>query len=318
MEPLSFDSDDVGLVEATVSKLYSKMHIGAIGASTRAQIARQVVSSELAFDDLDYRFDIGYNAEAQGFLILCDVVSNTIERSDEASGETETFGPGDQFLISRPDLPYAGLAHATRLRFTLLDPAILSRVAAPHDETGPVRVLDYRPISRRATLQLRSSIAYVRDCMTRTPEAAQAPLVVVAVSQLLAANVLYAFPNTAMSDNSANEQHDAANPGTLRRAVSFIEANPDIDISVTDIAHAACVSPRALQLAFRRHLDTTPLAYLRRVRLGHARDDLQSAAPGDGETVTAIAYRWGFASSSRFARQYRAAYGTTPSETLRS
>jgi AraC-like DNA-binding protein len=33
--------------------------------------------------------------------------------------------------------------------------------------------------------------------------------------------------------------------------------------------------------------------------------------------VTQVAARWGFASPSRFARYYRAAYGVTPSRTLR-
>ncbi len=36
-----------------------------------------------------------------------------------------------------------------------------------------------------------------------------------------------------------------------------------------------------------------------------------------GLTVTAVAYRWGFSSPSRFAEHYRAAYGELPSETLR-
>jgi AraC-like DNA-binding protein len=35
------------------------------------------------------------------------------------------------------------------------------------------------------------------------------------------------------------------------------------------------------------------------------------------QTVTAIAYRWGFTSSSRFAASYRRTYGITPSQTLR-
>jgi AraC-like DNA-binding protein len=40
------------------------------------------------------------------------------------------------------------------------------------------------------------------------------------------------------------------------------------------------------------------------------------AAP-DGLTVTEVAYRWGFSWPSRFTERYRAAFGTTPSETLR-
>jgi AraC-like DNA-binding protein len=317
LEPLSFDSKDVGLIEATVSKLYSKLHISAVGANTRTQITRRVMAPGLGFDDLDYSFDIGYSGEAQGHLIICEVISSTIRRIGE--GYDETFGPGDLFLISRPGLPYSGVAHAPRLRFTLLDPAIFDRVLASieNDVVGPVRVLDHRPISRHAALHLQRSIAYVRDYVLAAPDAPQAPLVTSTVSQYLAASVLHAFPNSAVTDTTVENQHDAK-PSTLRRAAAFIETNPDFDISVLDIARAADVTPRAVQLAFRRHLNTTPMAYLRRVRLDHAHEELAQASPGDGTTVTTVAYRWGFSSSSRFAQQYRATYGTTPSDTLRS
>lgn len=315
MEPLTFDCSDLGLIEATVSNLYSKLRIGAAGPCTRAQITRRVLAPGVGFDDLNYSFDIGYRGEPQGRMIICDVISNTIRRTSE--GHDETFGPGDLFLISQPDLPYAGVAHSSRLRFTVLDPAVCTQVAASQDDghADPVRVLDHRPVSRRAALQLRRTTAYVRDSVLAVPEAKRSPLVVSAATQLLAASVLLAFPNSAVTGTTAKDQHDA-NPATLRRAVAFIEANPDADIVLADIARAACVTPRAVQLAFRRHLDTTPMAYLRRVRLDHAHQDLAAASPGEGTTVTTVSYRWGFASPGRFAEAYRAAYGVLPSDTL--
>lgn len=315
MEPMTFDSSDVGLIEATVSKLYSKLEIGAVGSCTRARITRRVMAPGLGFDDLDYSFDIGYSGEAQRRLIVCDVVSSTIRTAGE--GYDETFGPGDLFLISRPGLPYAGVAHSTRLRFAVLDPVICARVAATMEDAAaaPVTVTSHRPVSRQAALQLKRTIGYVRDNVMALTEAERAPLVVSTASQLLAASVLAAFPNSADTGTTAQDEHDAS-PGTLRRAMAFIDANPDIGISISDIAGAACVTPRAVQLAFRRHLDTTPLAYLRRVRLHHAHQDLAQATRGDGTTVTTVAYRWGFTSPSRFAATYRAAYGVLPSDTL--
>ena len=44
---------------------------------------------------------------------------------------------------------------------------------------------------------------------------------------------------------------------------------------------------------------------------------LQAADP-DHDSVTAVAYRWGFSSPSRFATYYRRAYGVPPSQTLRN
>lgn len=42
------------------------------------------------------------------------------------------------------------------------------------------------------------------------------------------------------------------------------------------------------------------------------------AGDPERDTVTAVAYRWGFTSPSRFAVYYRQAYGIPPGRTLRS
>jgi transcriptional regulator GlxA family with amidase domain len=102
----------------------------------------------------------------------------------------------------------------------------------------------------------------------------------------------------------------------LRRAVQYVERWADRPIGITDIAAASGVGPRALQLAFRRYAGTTPWSYVRSVRLHRAHRDLQAADPGR-DTVLAIALRWGFSNRSRFAAEYRAAYGETPAVTLR-
>ena len=101
----------------------------------------------------------------------------------------------------------------------------------------------------------------------------------------------------------------------MRRAITFVDEHAHEEVSLADIAAAARVTIRAVQLAFRRHLDTTPSEYLRRVRLDHAHRDLLAADPAH-DSVTAVAYRWGFASSSRFAAYYRQAYGLPPGRTL--
>ena len=103
--------------------------------------------------------------------------------------------------------------------------------------------------------------------------------------------------------------------GTVGRAVAFIEDRARDDIGVADIAAAAFVTVRAVQLAFRRYLDTTPLAYLRQVRLERAHQELTEADP-DRTTVTAIAAGWRFTNASRFSAYYRAAYDVPPTQTL--
>ncbi|HEY7276652.1 MAG TPA: helix-turn-helix transcriptional regulator [Trebonia sp.] len=170
--------------------------------------------------------------------------------------------------------------------------------------------------SQQAAQQWRTTYAHVRDGMLASPDAAHHPLVRSSAAQLLAAVALSVFPNNALTDPTIEDRHDA-HTGNLRRAVEFIDDNAHLDITIADIAAACSVTIRAVQLAFQRHLGTTPMGYLRRVRLEHAHRDLLAADPAH-ETVTAVAYRWGFPSASRFAAYYRAAYGVTPSCTLRA
>lgn len=103
---------------------------------------------------------------------------------------------------------------------------------------------------------------------------------------------------------------------TVKRATEFIDRHADQNIGLTDIATAACVGPRALQAAFRRHHGTTPMAYLRWVRMERAHDDLVDADPTHGDTVGAVASRWRFHNAGRFAVSYRLRFGRHPSVTL--
>jgi transcriptional regulator GlxA family with amidase domain len=106
-------------------------------------------------------------------------------------------------------------------------------------------------------------------------------------------------------------------PPVLRRAMVFIHENAHADIGLHEIAAAVNVTPRALQYGFRRHLNTTPLEYLRHIRLHRAHRDLEAADPAV-DTVNAIAGRWGFAHAGRFSVTYKRLFGTAPSTTLRN
>jgi transcriptional regulator GlxA family with amidase domain len=195
------------------------------------------------------------------------------------------YQAGQVYLVAQPDHPITTTVEDTDGEIAMIDPALPSQVAdtAPGRTRQPVRFTGYDPVSPHA-------------------------------ARLLVAVTLNAFPNNARTDPTIEDRHDA-HTGTLRRAVAFIDEHAHEDIAITDIAAAAYVTVRALQLAFRRHLDTTPTEYLRRVRLDHAHHDLIAADPAT-ITVTAVAYRWGFSSPSRFTADYRQTYGITPSRTL--
>ncbi|HVO15463.1 MAG TPA: AraC family transcriptional regulator [Alphaproteobacteria bacterium] len=105
-------------------------------------------------------------------------------------------------------------------------------------------------------------------------------------------------------------------PYYVKRAEAFIAGNLENDIGLVDIVASSGVNMRTLHHGFRRCRGMGPMAWLRRLRLDRAHADLEAADPGSA-TVTEIAARWGFLHQGKFAQQYRARFGATPSETLR-
>ncbi|MEV4642435.1 helix-turn-helix transcriptional regulator [Actinoplanes sp. NPDC049548] len=225
------------------------------------------------------------------------------------------YDVGELFLMSHLGEPYTCRWSPGEVAHCLLDPALLARVAAtaPSRRPGPIRFTSLDPISPAAAAHWSATQSYIARLLAN-PDAAT-PLVLAAASQLLAAATLATFPNTALADPTAGDRRDAS-PATVRRAVAYIDSHAAQDIAVADIAAAANVTVRAVQLAFRRHLDTTPTAYLRRVRLEQVHRALIDADPTT-TTVSALAARWGFANHSRFTATYRSTYGVAPSTTLR-
>jgi len=229
--------------------------------------------------------------------------------------------PGDSFLFPSNHC-ISGRFENCEIATVRLPRERVAAIAATRSDIEPadLRFDSVTPVSPGTARYWQSLVTYLGRQLI-TPDQ-QAPLRRSALLQssaldMLAAAVLTVFPNTAMTAVYVPGPGRVA-PAAVRRAVAFIDEHADRDISATDIAAAAHVTVRAVQLAFRRHLDTTPSAYLRRVRLDRAHQQLCAANPGDGVTVTEIATRWGFASPSRFAASYSATYGVLPSRTLRS
>jgi AraC-like DNA-binding protein len=102
-------------------------------------------------------------------------------------------------------------------------------------------------------------------------------------------------------------------PRHVKRAEEYVRAHAMEHISTTTLAVHANVSVRALFDGFQKFRQTTPADFIRSVRLENARADLEEG----GQTVSAIAKKWGFSHLGNFAAHYRTRYGESPVDTLR-
>ncbi|MFC0527551.1 helix-turn-helix domain-containing protein [Phytohabitans kaempferiae] len=224
--------------------------------------------------------------------------------------------PRDEGFLHPVGEPSDGEYGNTSVALVRLPVGLTAEVAeaATGVPAADLRFESMTPVSASMRRYWAATAAYVCRQLT-TSELDVPPLMADQLVRLTVSALLTVFPNTTMTMAHLPGTGRVA-PAVVRRAVAFVDGHADKPMTVADIAAAAGIGPRALQEAFRRHLDITPMAYLRRVRLERVHRDLQTANPAAGATVAAIARRWGFGSLSRFAGDYRTSYGQSPSRTL--
>ncbi len=309
-----FTTTDPDQAQDLIGRMYGARPPGAGRLDPASPLSiSQVSAGGLSYVDFIMPPDLTLHLDGTDDLSVTTLITGTTHA--ELGAGTERYTAGDVCLVSFPHADYLIRCRQLRAAILTVPRAALAQAAGelPGQPRPSLRFPSLRPASPAAAGQWKSTAAYVSGLLD-DDEAAASPLLTGSAARLLAAVALAAFPNNVLGAPATQDSRDAR-PATLRRALAFIDDNAHRDISTADIAAAAFVTARALQLAFRRHLDTTPLEYLRRVRLARAHRDLLAADPA-AATVTAVAYRWGFPNSSRFAAYYRHAYGVSPGKTL--
>ncbi|MFB9747847.1 helix-turn-helix domain-containing protein [Leifsonia shinshuensis] len=140
------------------------------------------------------------------------------------------------------------------------------------------------------------------------------PLAVQRLEQALLHSLLFGQPHNYTAALAAPSPTAGTRP--VSRAAELLRSDPGRPWTVAELAAEVSMSVRSLQEGFRRSLGTTPMRYLRRLRLEKVQHELSEATPGT-VTVTDVATRWGFLHLGRFAAAYAHAFGEQPSVTLR-
>lgn len=94
----------------------------------------------------------------------------------------------------------------------------------------------------------------------------------------------------------------------VRRAALYIDHHHAEALSREDIARQVAISPDYLTDCFRQELGLTPMVYLVRCRIRHARALLETT----DDPVTAIALAVGFSDASHFTRTFHREVGVSP------
>ena len=94
----------------------------------------------------------------------------------------------------------------------------------------------------------------------------------------------------------------------VAQAIAHLRENASRSLSVGELARVAGMSPSSFHQHFKEVTDTTPLQYLKELRLLEARQRLLDGT----HSVSEAAYDVGYESPTQFSREYSRRFGNSP------
>ncbi|HEY0889942.1 MAG TPA: AraC family transcriptional regulator [Nocardioides sp.] len=309
-------TDDRDEAETVVSKLYlpNRLELRKGSVPLGMEVAGLRLGA-LTVGQLSYAREVRLRtADAQNVHVNIPLRGRVLSKS--GSGEPATTGPGEG-LVFPPNEPaeISWSPHAQQLCLMIPQDALeaeLEKLLGRHLR-GRL-IFDFaadlsNPLGRR----WRTVLELLVDELDRPTDMGQNPLVGRHLERLVIDGLLLGQKH----NHTDAMVHDRPAPmgAAIRHAVELIEDRPSEPWTAVSLASEVHLSVRALQEGFRRDVATTPMTYLRQVRLRRAREALQ-AAHRDTTTVNAVAAGLGILHMGRFAASYRQAFGESPSDTL--
>lgn len=104
-------------------------------------------------------------------------------------------------------------------------------------------------------------------------------------------------------------------PYYVRRAEAFMHENLECSFSFDALLAASGVSARTLYYGFKEYRYSSPMKYLKSIRLAAARHELQNARKST-MPLSQLMLEYGYSSASQFSRDYRKEFDESPRQTL--
>lgn len=168
----------------------------------------------------------------------------------------------------------------------------------------------YSP-DRHALNAIRLSAQQVFQQLRAGPQTTRRKAILDGLSADLAIQLLYA---SSLPPLGASRLMKSARLLARERATEYMHTHARSGPAIGTLCTVIGCSWRLLDYAFKEHYGVGPKTYLLMMRLDGVRGDLIAA--DQGETVTAIATRWGFTHFGQLGRDYKKLFGKLPSQTL--
>jgi hypothetical protein len=215
-------------------------------------------------------------ADAEHFHVNIPLRGRAASRS--GTGEPVTTGPGEGLVFS-PGAPAEISWSAGCEQLCLMIPRACLEVELEQllgRSLGGRLAFDFvadlhSPLGRR----WRTVLNLLVDELDHPTDMGRNPLVGRHIEGLVLDGLLLGLPHNH-SGGAIGDRHVRLG-SAISRAVELIEERPSEPWTTVRLATEVHLSARAIQEGFRRDLDTTPMTYLRQIRLRRAREALRAA-----------------------------------------
>lgn len=269
---------------------------------------------------------VDYQCNALAATVVIDQPQDGIMLKLPLSGSTRvSIGPHDYMV--RPN-EFTVIRHGVRYRSTMAGDSCHLAVTISSDwlqnylSTQDLHLrssdLSFAPVSYdidREGVLLSGVLNSVILGLARGDGVLNTPAVLTHLKELITSAVLSLSPEYRQADQRRISGLTDEAPAYVHRAEQFMRDHLGTPIEIADIVRGSGATKRTLHAGFRKHRGTTPMAYLKRLRLSAAKAALEQAEPGRN-AVTEVATAHGFFHLGRFSSDFKAAYGLLPSELL--
>ena len=224
--------------------------------------------------------------------------------------EVYTYDPFN-YLVSSVPLPAECETHASPQEPLLLltidvEPTTLGEILLEIDEFPPPAGLTPRGI---ATTPMTEALC---GAVIRLLECLKIPLDSRILGRQIVREILYRVlqgeQGSALRALASRDDHFAR----IARVLKYVHAEYARPLSVEELARKAGMSVAAFHHHFKLVTASSPLQYLKRIRLDHARRLMAHGGYNAGTAARAVGYE----SPSQFSREYRRMFGSPPREDM--
>ena len=308
-------STDLDEVRAQVGAVFCEHELRVVGRAQRLDTRlRYRRAGQLGFGCMQYGAAVDIDPGSLGDFFLLQMPTRGHETVTAGSRVVESTVA--LASIVSPTMPFhMHHGEGTEKLFIRIERAALERQFTQMYARPPRGALEFTP-AIAAPLAAGAGLRRMVDWLFEEAsggELMEHPMVAARIQETLLVALLDILPHN---------QSEPMRPGSTMvlprfvvRAQEFIDQHAHEPLTAGTIAEHAAIGVRSLFAGFRKYRDTTPMAYLKDVRLDRVRAELLQA-PATRGSVTRIAMGWGFSHFGLFSASYRRRFGELPSQTL--